>query len=502
VRKIEGRAGPAGGIPLPGLFGTDGVRGVANAELTPEQALRIGRAGAHHLSTASAARRTPAERPFVVLGRDTRLSGDLLTAAVTAGCCSVGVDVVDAGIIPTPGVAFLTKGLGAAGGVVVSASHNPVEDNGIKFFDHSGYKLSAEAEAAIETLVRARHDRLPRPTGAAVGLRTDGRAHLEAYVNHLVALAARPPAGQGAERGGATATPPGTPGLPAAQGGGLMGLPVVVDPAFGAAAVLATEVLRRAGARVTAINDVCDGTRINVDCGSTNPEMLARKVVDEGAAAGLAFDGDADRVILCDEEGRIVDGDQIMAILALDMINRRELPKKTVVATVMSNYGLDLSLREAGGRVVRTPVGDRNVLQKMLDSGLVLGGEQSGHVIHLRHNTTGDGLAAGLAVLAVMSRSGRRLSDLASVVVRLPQVLVNVIVKEKDKLQTSEKVATAIERARESLGHTGRVLVRPSGTEPLVRIMVEGRDAARIEAMAIELASVVAAELGGEIARK
>jgi len=458
---------------LPTLFGTDGIRGVANTGLTPEQALRVGRAGADLLAQrrdeeGGSARKG---RPFLVLGHDTRLSGDLLSAAVTAGCCSVGVDVLDLGVVPTPGVAFLTRHLGASGGVVISASHNPVNDNGIKFFDSRGYKLTPEAEARIESQVLARRDRLPRPTGTGVGCRIDGREHVTTYSEHLVSLADH----------------------------GLDGLSVVVDPAFGATALLATRVLRQAGAEVLPINDLYDGARINVECGSTNPALMSKKVVEEGAAAGLAFDGDGDRVIACDEKGEIVDGDQILAILGIDLMSRGALPKKTVVATVMSNLGLDLALREAGGKVVRTPVGDRNVLRRMLDSGVALGGEQSGHIILLGHNTTGDGIAAGLAVLSVVARTGRPLSEVAARVSKLPQVLINVEAVNKDRLQTSERVATAIERVREALGHTGRVLVRPSGTEPVVRIMVEGRSAGRIEQMAEELAAVVAAELGGEV---
>jgi phosphoglucosamine mutase len=247
------------------------------------------------------------------------------------------------------------------------------------------------------------------------------------------------------------------------------------------------------------MNDIWDGSRINVRCGSTNPEAMAKRVTEEGAIAGLAFDGDGDRVIAADEKGRIVDGDHILAVLGLDLVARKALPKKTVVATVMSNLGLDLALREVGGKVTRTPVGDRAVLQEMLASGVALGGEQSGHVILAKYATTGDGILVGLHLLSVVARSGRTLSELAGKVVKLPQVLVNVKVQKKDKLETSEKVATAIERVREALGHTGSVLVRSSGTEPLVRIMIEGRDAKRIGEMAMTLARVVAAELGGEI---
>lgn len=465
VRRLLGPV--MGAVPsLSSLFGTDGVRGVANGDLTPELAFKVGRSGAHSLASQAAG-----DRPFLVLGRDTRVSGDLLTAAVTAGICSVGVDVIDLGVIPTPGVAYLVRRLGAAGGAVISASHNPVDDNGIKFFDRFGYKLTDQVEHEIETMIRARQDRLPRPVGISIGRRLDGMDHVATYIDHLQATA----------------------------DGDLRGSRLVLDAAFGATAGLATEVMQRLGCEVVSLNDIPDGSRINVDCGSTNPEAVSARVVEISAAAGLAFDGDGDRVIAVDERGQVVDGDQVMAILALDLIARKALPKKTLVATVMSNLGLDLALRDRGGRVIRTPVGDRSVLQAMLEQELVLGGEQSGHIILLRHNTTGDGIAAGIALLTAVARAGRPLSELAARVAKVPQVLVNVQVERKDKLETSEKVATAIERVRESLGHAGRVLVRPSGTEPLVRIMIEGRDAGRIRDMAHELAAVVTSELGGEI---
>ncbi len=470
---------------MPKLFGTDGVRGVANVELTPEMALRIGRVGAHILGSLPPfpGRPAPAGRPgrpgrrFLLLGRDSRLSGDLLAAAVTAGACSVGLDVVDAGILPTPAVSHLTRVLGAAGGAMISASHNPVDDNGIKFFDAEGYKLGPETEDEIEAKLAAKQDRLARPKGDGVGMVFDGRSSVETYAEYLLAAIG----GEGCLPGGPL---------------------VVVDAAFGATAGLAARILERAGARVVSMNDTWDGGRINVKCGSTNPEAMGRKVKQAGAVAGLAFDGDGDRVIAADEKGQIVDGDQIMAVLALDLLARKALPKKTLVATVMSNLGLDLALREVGGKVVRTPVGDRSVLLQMRELGAIVGGEQSGHVILLRHATTGDGILTGLSLLGVLARSGRTLSELAARMTKLPQVLVNVAVTRKDKLETSEKVATAIERVRESLGHTGSVLVRPSGTEQLVRIMIEGRDQARIKAMAVELAGVVATELGGEIVSK
>jgi phosphoglucosamine mutase len=486
---------------LPRLFGTDGVRGIANQDLTPELALRIGRAGAQTLmslavgaaagvvgggskgqagatptagASGSATRAALARsRPFLVVGRDSRLSSDLLAAALAAGVCSVGVDVLDIGVAPTPGVALLALRLGAVGGVMISASHNPVDDNGIKFFDAGGGKLDPDIEDEIETKITARQDRLARPVGAGVGQIKSGREHLRTYADHLVAAA-----------GGSNAL-----------GGAL----IVIDAAHGATAGFAVDVFKRAGARVVAMNNTQDGHRINVECGSTHPEAMARKVRDEKASAGLAFDGDGDRVIAADENGRIVDGDQILAILGLDLLARKALPQKTIVATVMSNLGLDLALREKGGRVVRTAVGDRNVLLEMRSRGAMLGGEQSGHVILLPYSTTGDGLLTGLSLVAVTARYGQSMSELAGRVIKVPQVLVNVAVDKKDKLQTSEKVATAIERVREQLGHTGNVLVRASGTEPLVRIMIEGRDERRIADMASGLAAVVAAELGGEI---
>lgn len=472
---------------------------MANVELTPELALRIGRAGANLLVMTAAypatqpgaavAEPRPGRvgRPFLLLGRDSRLSSDLLAAALTAGACSAGVDVVDLGVVPTPGVSHLVRALGAIGGAMVSASHNPVDDNGIKFFDAEGYKLAPEAEAAIEAKLAAKQDRLPRPRGDGVGAIFDGRAHVELYSDYLVATIG----GEGYLARGQAAVPP--------DGPPEQGPLIVIDAAYGAMAGLAARVAARAGARIVPLNDTWNGSRVNVKCGSTHPDGLGRRVREEGAAAGLAFDGDGDRVIAVDENGQIVDGDQIMAVLALDLIGRKALPKKAIVATVMSNLGLDLALREVGGKVVRTPVGDRNVLVRMRELGAVLGGEQSGHVILLKHATTGDGLLTGLSLLSVMVRSGRTLSQLAAKMTKLPQVLVNVAVTRKDKLETSEKVATAIERVRESLGHTGSVLVRPSGTEPLVRIMIEGRDGRRIKEMATELAGVVAAELGGEI---
>lgn len=474
------------------------MRGIANVELTAELALRLGRVGAAFLAQAAAEAAAVGDRsvgragaacpgrpgrqgrPLLLLGRDSRFSGNLLAAAVTAGALSVGVDVVDLGIIPTPGVAHLVRSLGASGGVMISASHNPVDDNGIKFFDAEGYKLAPEAEEVLEAGLGSRQDRLPRPKGEGVGAVFDGRAYIELYETHLLAAV-------GGDGGLAPTGPK--------EGGPL----VVIDAAWGATAGLASRVFARAGARVVAMNDRWDGARINVRCGSTNPEELARRVIAENASAGLAFDGDGDRCIAADEKGRVVDGDQIMAVLALDLLARKALPKKTIVATVMSNFGLDLTLREVGGKVIRTPVGDRNVLVKMRETGAVLGGEQSGHVILLRHATTGDGLLTGLSLLEVMVRSGRVLSELADRMTKLPQVLINVAVKRKEGLTTSERVATAIERTRERLGHTGTVLVRPSGTEPLVRVMVEGRDLARIKRMAAELAGVVADELGGEI---
>ncbi len=444
------------------LFGTDGVRGIANADLTPELCFRLGRAAAAWFARGGG-------RPRLLVGRDTRLSGPVLEGALLAGIASAGGDAVSVGVMTTPGVAALVRRRAVAGGAVISASHNPAEYNGIKFFGPDGFKLSDEAEGEIEALTG--RDDLPRPTGAGLGrLGSDPGAEEE----YVAAVAATVP-------------------------GGLAGLRVVLDCAHGAAFRVAPRLFESLGARVTVLNDRPDGLNINAGCGALHPQALQEAVRREGADVGLAFDGDADRVIAVDERGQVVDGDQILAVAALHLARAGRLPGSAVVATVMSNLGLERALGAAGVRLVRTRVGDRYVLEAMRQGGYALGGEQSGHVIFLEHATTGDGLVTGAQLLRIMQETGRRLSELAAVMVRYPQVLVNVKVRGRDvadRLAASEAVGEAIARAEEALAGRGRVLVRASGTEPVVRVMVEGEEAARVEGLARELAGVIRRELG------
>lgn len=444
------------------LFGTDGVRGVANDDLTVELALALGRAGATVLTQVAG------RRPRVLVGRDTRRSGDLLEAALAAGAMSVGADVLRLGVATTPAVAYLVHVLDVDAGVVISASHNPAPDNGIKFFSHDGYKLPDAAEDEIERLVRGGAVPERRITGAELGRAQDRSHELVRYVDYVAGL-----------------------------GGDLSGLRLVCDCANGAASTLAPAALRQAGATVEAIAASPDGLNINDGCGSLHPERLAQAVRGLSAHAGLAFDGDADRLIAVDERGEVVDGDQIMAMLAVDLISRGELPGGAVVGTVMSNLGLELCLRAHGGTLLRTRVGDRYVLERMRRDGLALGGEQSGHIVLLRHHTTGDGLLTAVMVAALLRRSGRPLSELASVMRRLPQVLQNVRVRELDGWEANPRIATAVRAAEEELGEGGRILVRASGTEPLIRVMAEGADAGAVRQAAAGIAAVVAAELGG-----
>ncbi len=449
------------------LFGTDGVRGVANSELTPELAYRLGRAGAFVLTRKS-------KRPTVLVGRDPRISGDLLESALVAGLCSIGADARCLGVVTTPGVAYLSRVTAADAGVMISASHNPVADNGIKFFDGSGFKLPDATEDEIEGLVKAEAaaDQLPRPTGAGVGRVFRDEAEVERYVDYLV------------EVGGGE--------------GSLAGVKVAVDCANGAASRIAPRALQRLGARVTAINAQPDGLNINVRCGSTHPDAMARAVREMGVDMGVAYDGDADRVIAADAAGNIVDGDGILAILAGDMMARKALPGKAIVATVMSNFGLEHALARVGTEVHRTRVGDRYVLEALRERGLALGGEQSGHIIMLDHNTTGDGVITSIELLGVVKRTGRPLADLASVMTRFPQVLVNVRVKDRRAFEKSETVAKAVRAAEAELGRDGRVVVRPSGTEPVVRVMVEALDEKRAHQVVDSLAAVIKREMGGE----
>ena len=443
------------------LFGTDGVRGLANRELTAELALDLSVAAAHVLGEAGV---FAGHRPIAVVGRDPRASGEFLEAAVVAGLASAGVDVLRAGILPTPAIAHLTGALGADLGVMISASHNPMPDNGIKFFAKGGHKLDDSVEDAIEARLREPWD---RPTGAAVGRVRDYPEGFETYVAHIVESAPHR----------------------------LDGLRVVVDCAHGAAYRTTPEGLRRLGAEVIAVCAEPDGLNINDGCGSTHLAGLQRLVVEHRADAGIAHDGDADRCLAVSAAGDEVDGDRIMAVLALAMADIGQLRRSTVVATVMSNEGFRLAMKSAGLSVVDTAVGDRYVLEAMKDGGYSLGGEQSGHVVLSDYATTGDGLLTAVHVLARVAASGRPLQSLAGVVKRLPQVLVNVSGVDKSRVAADPAVQEAVAAAESELGDTGRVLLRPSGTEPLVRVMVEAATPERALAVAEQLADVVKSAL-------
>jgi phosphoglucosamine mutase len=444
------------------LFGTDGVRGKANVDLTAELAVDLSVAAAHVLADLGA---FAGHRPRAVVGRDPRASGEFLEAAVVAGLASAGVDVVRVGVLPTPAVAFLTQTRGADLGVMLSASHNPMPDNGIKFFARGGVKLADDLEDAVESRLR---ETWQRPTGADVGRVTDDPSATEEYLDHLLAS------------------------LPHR----LDGLHVVVDCANGAAHRAAPEALSRAGARVTAIHAQPDGTNINDNCGSTHLDDLRRTVVRLGADAGVALDGDADRCLAVAADGSVVDGDQIMGVIALAMRKAGTLREDTLVATVMSNLGLRLAMRERGITLAETAVGDRYVLEAMKAGGYTLGGEQSGHVLLLDHATTGDGTLTALHLLGHVAAAGASLAEVASVVQRLPQVLVNVPDVDKARADSDAEVLAAVAAAQAQLGDAGRILLRPSGTEPLVRVMVEAASPDQAQRVADELADVVRQRLG------
>jgi phosphoglucosamine mutase len=445
------------------IFGTDGVRGLANSTLTAELALDLSVAAAHVLGEGGA---FTGHRPLAVVGRDTRVSGEFLEAAVVAGLASAGVDVLRLGVIPTPGVAYLTDGLAADLGVVISASHNPMPDNGIKFLSRGGVKLDDAIEQVIEARLREPWD---RPTGAKVGRVSTYSPAVDDYVRHLVSTL---------------------------DGTRLDGLRVVLDCAHGAASTAGPAALRTAGADVVAVGAEPDGLNINDGCGSTHLEGLQKAVVQHAAHVGFAVDGDADRCLAVDHAGNVVDGDQILALLALALRERGALADDTVVATVMSNLGFVQAMQREGVTVEQTKVGDRYVLEAMHAGGRTLGGEQSGHVILREHATTGDGLLTALQVLARMAGTGRTLADLASVMTRLPQVLLNVPGVDKDRAETDEALLAAVHEAQAELDGTGRVLLRQSGTEPLVRVMVEAATAAEAQAVAERLADVVRERLG------
>ena len=443
------------------LFGTDGVRGLANKDITSESALKLAQAAAIVLGEQARAR---GQKPIAVIGRDPRISGEFLAAAISAGLASSGVDVFDAGVIPTPATSFLTADLDADFGVMISASHNPAPDNGIKFFSRGGHKLDDAVEDAIEKALSAKP---LTPIGAEIGHVKEFADAKSRYLVHL----------QGT--------------LP----NSLKGIKVVVDCANGAASDIAPKAFRDAGAEVVVIGNEPDGYNINLGCGSTHLSALQAAVVEHGADVGIAHDGDADRTLAVDATGAIVDGDQIMAILAVAAKARGDLSRNTLVATVMSNLGLKIAMKQAGIEMIETKVGDRYVLEVIREGGYTLGGEQSGHLIFARHATTGDGILTGLQLLAQMSSTGKSLQELASAMTVYPQVLINVPEVDKSKVNSDPELQKVVQEAKSELGETGRVLLRASGTEPLVRVMVEAQDAGTAQSWAERIARVVEKQL-------
>ena len=443
------------------LFGTDGVRGLANKDITSESALKLAQAAAIVLGEQARAR---GQKPIAVIGRDPRISGEFLAAAISAGLASSGVDVFDAGVIPTPATSFLTADLDADFGVMISASHNPAPDNGIKFFSRGGHKLDDAIEDAIE---KALSDKPLTPIGAEIGHVKEFADAKKRYLVHLQGTLSN----------------------------SLKGIKVVVDCANGAASDLAPKAFEDAGAEVVVIGNEPDGYNINLGCGSTHLGALQAAVVEHGADVGIAHDGDADRTLAVDATGAIVDGDQIMAILAVAAKARGDLSRNTLVATVMSNLGLKIAMKQAGIEIIETKVGDRYVLEVIREGGYTLGGEQSGHVIFARHATTGDGILTGLQLLAQMSATGKSLQELASAMTIYPQVLINVPEVDKTKVDSDQELQKVVQEAKTELGETGRVLLRASGTEPLVRVMVEAQDAGTAQSWAERIARVVEKQL-------
>ncbi len=434
------------------LFGTDGIRGAANVDLRPALAFSLGRATAHQVGGTGAA---------IVVGQDTRRSGDMFVAAITAGAASMGVDVHAVGVVPTPALAFLAENGDFRAGIMVSASHNPAEDNGLKVLDPSGFKLDDDLEDDLESLI-LRADELPGVPPGAIGRGVRAEELVERYLAHRVGLASVVPA---------------------------EGLHVVLDTANGAAYRVGPQILRATGARVTVINDRPDGDNINRDCGATHPEALMAAVRDQGADVGFALDGDADRCIAVDGTGTVVDGDQVLGLLALERLSRGALDLDSLVVSVLSNGGLAQAVEAAGGRIVRTPVGDKHILAAMLVSGAGLGGEKSGHVIIREHSTSGDGLVTAIELLRVMRSGGTGLNELATSIPLLPQQQRAIRVRHRDQWMNDDVLGGAIAVAETRLAPHGRILVRPSGTEPVLRVMVEGRDAALVS----ELADAIAA---------
>ncbi|MCZ8523406.1 MULTISPECIES: phosphoglucosamine mutase [Paenibacillus] len=441
-------------------FGTDGVRGVANQGLTPELAYQIGRCGGYVLAGQ-------VEKPVVVIGQDTRISGPMLEASLVAGLLSIGANVIRLGVISTPGVAYLTRLLKADAGVMISASHNPVEDNGIKFFGADGYKLTDETEFEIERLMDAETDELPRPVGGEIGTVTINEEAKFLYMDYIQSTVKS----------------------------SFKGFRVALDCANGAAYELAPKVFEALGAEVITIGAEPNGRNINDHCGSTHPEKLQKLVVESGAHIGLAFDGDADRLIAIDEKGEEIDGDYLLSICGHALNQAGKLRESTIVTTVMSNIGFFKGIEAVGLKAAKTAVGDRYVMEEMRRGGYNLGGEQSGHVIFLDYNTTGDGILTALQVMDTLVQSGQSLSELKGIMRKYPQTLVNVRVADKSKLNNNAAVEAAIRSVEDELGDNGRVLVRPSGTESLIRVMAEGPDAAQVEAYVKTIADVIEREL-------
>ncbi|MBC7088556.1 MAG: phosphoglucosamine mutase [Tissierellales bacterium] len=439
------------------LFGTDGVRGIANKDLTPELAFEIGRAGGFVL--------THGNRGKVVVGKDTRASSDMLEAALSAGLCSIGLDVIQVGIIPTPAVAYLTRKYNALAGVVISASHNPFEYNGIKFFSSDGYKLPDEIEDEIEDILLNNRSIELRPIKNSLGriyFEDNAPIHYKEYLKEKIAI-------------------------------DLKGFKIAMDCGNGALYKIGPEIIRELNGDVVAINTEPDGTNINDNCGSTNPHLVQQLVLDTNADLGISFDGDGDRIIAVDEKGRIIDGDHLMAICGKFLKDNNNLYNNTIVGTVMSNMGLEVFLSQNGMKLLRTPVGDRYIIEEMKKGNYVLGGEQSGHIIFMDLNTTGDGLATGLQLLKIMISENKKASVLNDLVENFPQVLVNARVKPENKYRFLDfpELVNAIKDLEKKFSGSGRVLIRPSGTEPLVRVMIEGKDYDWIKKEADNLASLI-----------
>lgn len=443
------------------LFGTDGVRGLVNEFLTPELAYHLGRAAASYFGQSI-------ERPVFLIGRDTRISGGMLESALASGICAVGGDVIVLGEAPTPAIAYLVRQKECTAGVVISASHNPYPDNGIKFFDGNGFKLPDAVEDEIEELCKSSADDcLPRPTKGDIGTIQYHQEWVQEYVDFVVSTSAS-----------------------------LEGLKVVYDGAHGAASYVGPTILRQLGAEVIAINVEPNGTNINDNAGSTHLEGLQAAVLREGAHVGIANDGDADRCLMVDEKGQILDGDQIMLLCGLHLQEQGKLKDNMIVGTVMSNIGFHKAAEELGMKTCSTAVGDRYVLEKMLAEGYSIGGEQSGHVIFLDYNSTGDGLLTAVQTLSIMKEKGKSLSELAGLMTKYPQLLVNVRVLTKAGWETNAAIQDAIREAEEELGSNGRILVRPSGTEPLIRVMAEGPDQEQLDELCHRIADVIRIEQG------